>query len=344
MKTKKNKGRKEGNLKLHQKFLQFIQKNRFYITVIMLFLIIVLILFIPLAIYRSFFSLQTLRLSLLIAQIISAFFVIAGVFVGVWQYYISARSFAMNIQRDNIEKAIKLSEYYKDNVIHFHTIINFVFEQAGVLALLKKADLSKMHNFNKIEMKEVFGKGLLDKIEDINSSDELMNSILLANESYGLNLKIQFDTNQAQESMEALTVNANDGMITNAAKSTMIKAKKEDSEARVAAKRKSLIISSFLSDVIATVLNNLEYFAFNFTHKIADESVIYQSISPTYINLVEMLYINISKNNDTHSAVTYYTNVVELYLTWKKKQNEQQKTIDALQNTNVIDKGSRKCQ
>ena len=40
-------------------------------------------------------------------------------------------------------------------------------------------DLSKMHNFNKIEMKEVFGKELLDKIEDINSSDELMNSILV---------------------------------------------------------------------------------------------------------------------------------------------------------------------
>mgnify|MGYP001210263526 FL=1 len=293
------------NQKFHQNLLAFVQKNRFIITFVVITLITFIIVFLPLIIYKSFFSSKTLELSVLISQIISAIFVIAGVIVGVWQYYISARGFTINLERNRIEKAIKLSEYYKDNVLHLYSAVRFVFETSGVLSLLSEAKTREMCLFNKNEIYKVLEEKKYKELKKMNTSNQFTQYIILANDIYGLDLKMDSMDSSAQKG-----------------------------------KQNQLILNSFLSDVISRVLNNLEYFSFNFTHNIADESVIYQSIAPTYIDLVELLYFRIAEVNDTNSANTFYTNVIELYSIWKAKQNNQQIEIDNAQNRNVVDKGS----
>lgn len=90
--------------------------------------------------------------------------------------------------------------------------------------------------------------------------------------------------------------------------------------------------------MVQDVLNNLEYFAMAFTHKTADESVIYQSLHNSYISVVRLLYYDISSNNrDGESKL--FTNVIELYNIWKEK-SEQQKTDEIAAVRENISKGN----
>lgn len=300
--------------KFSQKLLSCVRKKRFSITVSTIIIAAFLIIAVPLIVNGCSFSLEFLQISALTAQIISAIFVIAGVVVGVWQYYIASRSYATNLAKERIEKAIKLSEYYKDNVLPLYTAINFIFQRSGVSSLLEKAKSENMKNFNANEIKNVIDEKTHDEIKKMNNSEKFAESILLADRIYGLNLRL-------------LSVK----------RKTTVASEVEEKRSE---KQRQLVAVTFASDVVSKILNNLEYFAFNFTHNVADESVIYQSIAPTYIKLVECLYFSIAEVNVTNSANTYYTNVTELYLTWKNKQVAQQRHIDTRLNTNVIDKGS----
>lgn len=81
----------------------------------------------------------------------------------------------------------------------------------------------------------------------------------------------------------------------------------------------STVEQYMMSKIINDVLNDMEYFSMHFTHKVADESVVYQSLHQTYIECVQLLYYNIAVNNKT-DGTQYYTNVVDLYKTWYKNQ------------------------
>lgn len=52
------------------------------------------------------------------------------------------------------------------------------------------------------------------------------------------------------------------------------------------------------SSIITDTLNSLEYFAMNFVHEIADESVGFESLAPSYIKFVQLLYCEIAKLNE----------------------------------------------
>lgn len=81
-----------------------------------------------------------------------------------------------------------------------------------------------------------------------------------------------------------------------------------------------------MSRVVNDLLNEMEYFSMNFTHKVADESVVYQSLHQTYMQAVEFLYYNISKNNRPDGR-QFYTNVVELYKIWYKKDKKMRDNV-----------------
>ncbi len=49
-------------------------------------------------------------------QIISSIFVISGVVIAVWQYYLTSKSTKTEIEIQQVQRAIDLSEYYKDNI------------------------------------------------------------------------------------------------------------------------------------------------------------------------------------------------------------------------------------
>ena len=162
-----------------------------------------------------------------------------------------------------------------------------------------------MQYFNKNEIKRVYSQEVIARVKAINSSEKLAKCILMAESIYQLNLRLPHIAGRDEDETE----------------------------------NKRLVLNSFGSEVISKALNNLEYFAFNFTHNVADESVIYQSLAPTYIDLVELLYYLIAQANDPNVAVNYYTNVTELYSIWKKRQSEQQEKIDR-EHISPVCKGS----
>lgn len=77
-------------------------------------------------------------------------------------------------------------------------------------------------------------------------------------------------------------------------------------------------------NMINLALNNTEYFAMNFTHETADESVVYQSLHNTYLELMSLLYFDISVNNNIGEE-KYYTNAIELFNKWKDKAERQKR-------------------
>ena len=83
-------------------------------------------------------------------------------------------------------------------------------------------------------------------------------------------------------------------------------------------------------DEVSGVLNNIEYFAMNFAHGVADDSVVYRSLHQSYIDIMQLLNFNISNLNNS-SSDKYYLNVIELYNKWKlqkDKDTNEKKMMD----------------
>lgn len=99
-----------------------------------------------------------------IAQILAALFVIVGTFIAVWQYYISSKSEIIRLETDKVQKAIDLSEYYKENVLYLYTIIRTVYQKSGIFDFLQK-EKNRMQNFDAEEMHEIFSQNDLDVLQ-----------------------------------------------------------------------------------------------------------------------------------------------------------------------------------
>ena len=77
----------------------------------------------------------------------------------------------------------------------------------------------------------------------------------------------------------------------------------------------------FMNNIVMETLNNLEFFSMNFNYNIADESVVYQSLHKTFLEVVYLLYYNIAVNNEPGDK-KLFTNIIELYNLWQKKSEE----------------------
>ena len=95
------------------------------------------------------------------------------------------------------------------------------------------------------------------------------------------------------------------------------------------------LVKNFFFDFVGGVLNNLEFFAMYYTHNVAEENVVYESLAPTYIRFVEMMYFHISRINQTGSTDHYYTNIIELYRIWKERQNKARNLMEKALKENI---------
>lgn len=240
------------------------------------------------------------------SQIISSIFVIAGVVIAVWQYFITARSQLNQISVDRIQKAIDLSEYYKDNILHKSTPIRFVYEQSEIIDLIKNVDKDKMLRFEESEAGILLEKDKYDKLKAKTKTKEFSNAVLAADYIYGL--KISKDI--------IISGDNQDGNDEDIKKAVELKGE-------MAAK-------AFMIDEVSGVLNNIEYFAMNFAHGVADDSVVYRSLHQSYIDIMQLLYFNISNLNNS-SNDKYYLNAIELYNKWKSQKDRD------INEKNIID-------
>jgi hypothetical protein len=230
-----------------------------------------------------------------VTQIISSFFMIAGVVIALWQYYLSQANMRSDLELAQVQRAIDLSEYYKDNILEYYPAIRYVFDKSGIMNILGALDNGKMYDFDQQELGSIFSKADIDKLQNLQNSDAFYSAVVDANNIYGLNLRFSHNGPPTQN---------------------------EDSSITFCIDKRSILLA-FMSDLLNDVLNNLEFFALHFKHQTADESVVYQSLHKSYLEMIPVLYYYIAKNNN-NSSDKLYTNVIWLYNKWsdeKAKQN-----------------------
>lgn len=274
-------------------------------------LIFVICLIIPAEDKKTHFSLDRIIRS---AEAISFLFIAISSVVGVWQYYISCRNAHINNEADKIQKSIELIGYYKDNILNKINAINYIYDKSGITNILNNIDKSKMMIFDEPELKILLVESKINDLKSIENNEKFLTAVIMANEIYNLKLPGDLPNNLSENS------------------TTNSKAKKDIMMNLFKMKQ------AFMANFITDTLNNLEFFAMYFTHNIADESVIYQSAHQTYLKITELLYYNISKSNTGHCP-KYYTNLIELYNIWKKRQTQCNESIIENQRNN-IKKGS----
>lgn len=228
-------------------------------------------------------------------EFVSSIFVIGGVVIAVWQYYLSSKCENRNLQIVQVQRAIDLSEYYKDNILKYFPGINYIFDKTGIKKILDEVRMDDLKDFDVHELEKLFTPNQIEQLKGLQNSDDFFQRVVEANDIYGLNFNLI-----AQQ---------------------MVAESQEGKEVVIRIDKNSIVVS-FMSNLINATLNNMEYFALHFKHNTADETVVYQSLHKTYLEMVKYLYYYIANNNKS-STNKLYTNVIWLFEKWRKKQNEQ---------------------
>ena len=226
-------------------------------------------------------------------QIISSICVTGGVIIAVWQYYLSSNNMRKQFKMERVQRAIDLSEYYKNNILNNLTALRYIFNESGVNDILNSIDVKKFHHFDYYELQNIFTPTQINKLKDIQQSEDFIKALLHANEIFDLNLNIRITVKQSKNQGVSTVSN-------------------------------SSIAVEFASNLINKTLNDREYFALHFKHQTADESVIYQSLHQTYLRTMPYLYYFIANGNQD-PANKFYTNTIWLYNQWVSEKENQEK-------------------
>lgn len=229
------------------------------------------------------------------SQIGSSFFVISGVLIAVWQYCVSDKSAKSNLDIIQVQRAIDLSEYYKDNILNYIPAIRYVFKEVGILQMFDRINSRDMKDFDALELSRLLTKDQILTLQKIQDSDAFTKAILEANAIY--NLKLHFLTYEVAS-------NTSEGA------SKTIKIDKHS------------IVVAFLANLLDATLNNLEYFALHFHHNTANQTVVYQSLHQTFLENIPYLYYHIA-NRNVDPSNKLYTNTIWLYNEWQKEKDKQ---------------------
>jgi len=144
-----------------------------------------------------------------IVQIALGLFLCIGAVIGIWQYVLTARSERAKISKDNIQRAIDLAGYYKDNILHELVIFNDIFEKSGIKVILDKIKPEDMKNFDVNELESVLSKTDRDDISNIMHSEEMKDILSKANRAISRN-DFDFESNNDSIDKKSLshTLNA----------------------------------------------------------------------------------------------------------------------------------------
>ena len=225
-------------------------------------------------------------------QIISFLYVIAGAIIAAWQYYVSSTNSQRDLTLKRVQAAVELSKYYKDNILILSPSIKEIFIDSGISNILSNIDITKIKHFDTTELNELLGAENINALKKTQESKEFFNAMQKANLIHNLGMDKELFANIDDDDRP-----------------------KDDLD--------RLAISRSLNKLIIKLLNSMEYFAMNFTHKVADESVVYESLHQTYISIVQMLYYNISNKNNL-STKKFYSNLIELYDIWYTRSQREE--------------------
>lgn len=245
-----------------------------------------------------------------LSQILCSFIVIIGGIVAVGQYVLAKDIERKKFHNARVQKAIDLSEYYKDNILCNMTFIYAVYEELNILDILDSVKIEDMKEFDTAELNRIFKSDQIKNMADKLKSVDLIKTVQKLSEIYA--------TENNRFGKEILVF-------------------EEDGVRRVQGVNISRIYEEFINNTVMETLNNLEYFALHFVYGTADKYVVYQSLHVTYLDIVRLLYYNIAKNNNTGEQ-KLFTNVIELFNIWKQMA-EEQKQAEVQASRNSIIKG-----
>lgn len=250
------------------------------------------------------------------SQIIGIFVAIVGVIISVRQYVHTSNNEIVKFKNDQVQKAINLAEYYKDNILCNMYMINQVYYLTGIKDIVDKIKKSDMKNFDKHELDEILSVSEKEKLKEIMQSEEFYSVVAAVCRDYNINV---LDT-VIQRDQDGNIILDNNGQ-----------------PKKYVEVNKNKVIDLFMNRIVSETLNNLEYFSMHFTYNTANDTVVYQSLHKTYLDVVQLLYYNIAINNDK-GADRLFTNVIELYNIWQERSQDA-KTKEIEQSRSTAKKG-----
>lgn len=258
---------------------------------------------------KSLFILKkSLENTYYLSQIMCSFIVIIGGIVAVWQYVLAKDVERKKFHNARVQKAIDLSEYYKDNILCNMTFINAVYEDLNILDILDSVRIEDMKEFDTAELNRIFKADQINKMANKLKSVDLIETVQRLSEIYST------ENNRFGRKIIVL----------------------HEGEVRsFQSVNKSRVYEEFINNTVMETLNNLEYFALHFVYGTADKYVVYQSLHVTYLDIVRLLYYNIAMNNNTGEQ-KFYTNVIELFNIWKRMAENQKQVEVQASRSNII--------
>lgn len=255
-------------------------------------------------------NLPTIEKVFYASQIVSATFVIVGVVIAAWQYFIVSKSEIAKLETDRVQRAIDLSLYYNDEILTLFVAIKRVYDYSGIIEIMQDVPRKEMVYFDEAEKNDIIKPSQLRELNEIERSNRFVSLIKESNEIYDLHIIMPVTSTSTPEHTYT---NNNDN----------------DND---------FIISAFKSRMVLRLLNNLEYFSMHFIHHTADDSVVYQSLHQTYLEMVSLLYSAIaSQNKIGHEK--FYTNVIDLYRIWYETDSENCEKANA-NSEKIISRGT----
>lgn len=223
-------------------------------------------------------------------------FIVVGAIIAFWQYLAYQDANMSEKRRVRALQAIELAGYYKDKILEDITHIITINKDIGIWEILaKNIRLEQMRDFDMEEMTKLLGDNY-DCINEKIKSKDFSKTLAKSSFIYGFSVESQTGRKVTHtENAEEISVSFD-----------LLSLRRE------------------YSLLVSRTLNALEYFAMHFTHNTADESVIYQSLHQSYLQITQCLYYEIAKNNkNTIGEGKYYTNLVELFRIWRDRTIEK---------------------
>ena len=287
-------------MKKENNFFEKVSKHRKMITFVLIF-ILLLSIFLPGFWIKASNVPEMVEMLYYISQIVAACCVIIGTTVAVWQYYLSSSQRMHQKDFERVEKAIDLADYYKDNILTKYSFVKSVFDTCGIMEVITpKREEHEIKDFDVYELRKVYSPSEIKQFEQLSTNKKFIETIIHLNNTFDMGLKGVVDS----------------------------KIFEEENGKKVTKTEVNLygMVNDFFDKYICKILNDTEYFAMSFVHNIADESVIYQSIYPTYLEMCFVMYYFIAVYSDP-AVAKLYTNIACLYNEWRKKEKSQKEEI-----------------
>lgn len=231
-----------------------------------------------------------------IVQIISGIFVVLAGVVALWQYVYNKRKERDFRDKERVQLAVEIAKFYKENVLAYSRDLKAKLSQIGMMDIAESIKMEQIEHFDVHEMEQVYTAEQLEIIRDVREKYKIENQVNEKSVSYRPMETIVNDEGQQSEVVASV-------------------------EQGIEKIGKEYVESMF------EILNNMEIFAMYFVHETADETVVYQPLHMSYLEIVRMLYYDIAYAN-RNGARKYYINTIILFNKWKERaENKKNKEI-----------------